>query len=63
MKKITLPYTPEKNLAQGICVQITETSHVYIDIETDKVDYELPDRTIMSVYAYTPMEVEEVEQE
>ena len=63
MKKITLPYTPERDLEQGIRVEITETSNVYMAITKDKVDYELPDRTIMGVYAYVPIDVEEVEEE
>ena len=57
MKKITLPYTPEKNIEQGILIKTGETSSLHLDIIAGQTDYELPDRNIVDVYAYMPLEI------
>ena len=61
MKKITLPYTPEKNLEGGIRVETGENSAIHIDIVAGEINYTLPDRNILGVYAYVPVDIEEVE--
>lgn len=59
MKKITLPYTPEKNISGGILAETGESSAMHMDIIAGQVEYQLPDRNILGVYAYVPMEVKE----
>ena len=62
MKKITLPYTPEKNVAEGIRIETGETSSVRMDIIAGQIDYTLPDRNILGIYIYIPFDLSEVQE-
>lgn len=55
--KITLSYTPEKNLERGIRIETGETAEIYMDITAGQTEYEMPDRNIFAVYAYVPVAV------
>ena len=52
--KITLPYTPTKNLERGIRVETGENSEMYLTIVEGQTKYEMPDRNIQAIYAYIP---------
>ena len=55
--KIVLPYTPEKDIDNGVRVETGESSQAYMTIKAGQVEYQLPDRNILGVYVYVPVEL------